>query len=139
MADTILRRMGMPDQWLDDCLESAADHARRAAVRARAREIWTGKVSANPLAKSLRLPFATVQRALREETFGRAWSRLERVSPVLRRRIVSIGQLQHETVAARAIVEEIRATGCFSESVHRGDIESFASVRGHEVVALPAE
>ena len=139
MADTILRRMGMPDQWLDDCFESAADHARRASVRARAREIWTGKVSANPLAKSLRLPFATVRRALREETFGRAWSRLERVSPVLRRRIVSIGQLQHETVAACAIVEEIRATGCFSESVYRGDIESFASVRQPESVALPAE
>jgi len=139
MADTIARRMGEPDQWLDDCLEPAANHARRAELRARVREIWSGEVSAKPLARLLRLPFATVQSVLREETFGRAWSRLERASPVLRRRIVPIAQLGQETIAAREIVEDIRATGCFNEPVYRGDTVSFASAKEHEAVALPAE
>jgi hypothetical protein len=139
MADTIARRMKEPDQWLDDCLEPAADHARRATLRARAREIWTGKISAIALAKLLRLPLTTTQFALRKASFGRAWSCLERASPVLRRRMVPIGHLERETIAARTIVEDIRAAGCFNEPVYRGDSVSFASARQPEAVAVPAE
>jgi hypothetical protein len=137
MADTIARRMKEPDQWLDDCLEPALDHARRAALRAQAREIWREKFSAIALAESLRLSLATTRCALRGESFGRAWSCLEHASPVLRRRIVPIWQLEQETIAARAIVEDIRATGCFSKSACRGDIVSFASAKRHEAVAVP--
>jgi GT2 family glycosyltransferase len=139
MADTIARRMKEPDQWLDDCLEPAADHARRATLRARAREIWAEKIPAIGMAEALRLPLATTQSALRKASFGRAWSCLERSSPVLRRRMVPIGHLERETSAARAIVEDIRRAGCFNGPIYRADSVSFASARQPEAVAVPAE
>jgi glycosyltransferase involved in cell wall biosynthesis len=142
MADTIARRLREPDQWLDDNLEPALDHARRATLRTRAREAWSEQAlghSTSELANSLALPVATVRHALQATTFGRAWSDLERASPLLGWRAVPIGDLERETIMAGRIVEDIRATGRFNELIHRCDISSSASAPRHEAVAVPAE
>ena len=39
MADTLRRRLVRPDEWLDDCIEPAADRLRRATIRSRLRSI----------------------------------------------------------------------------------------------------
>ncbi len=110
MADTIARRLREPDKWLDEAMEPAADHARRAALRARAREIWTGRhASAVALAHALRLPVTTVRRALKAPAFGGGWSELERQSPKLQRRAVPVSELDRETAHARAIIADIGA------------------------------
>jgi glycosyltransferase involved in cell wall biosynthesis len=142
MADAIARRLREPDQWLDDNLEPALDHARRAMLRAHAREAWSEQLSghsASTLANSMELPVATVRHALQATTFGRAWSDLERTSPMLGWRAVPIGDLERETIAAGLIVEEIRATGRFNELIHRCDILSSVSAPRLEAVAAPAE
>jgi hypothetical protein len=108
MADTIARRLREPDEWLDDSMEPAADHALRAALRAHAREIWSERrASGKVLAEALRLPVATVRRALQTKTFGGGWSDLERASLILRRRVVPVRDLERETAHARAIIEGI--------------------------------
>jgi hypothetical protein len=112
MADTIARRMREGDKWLDDCLEPAADRVRRATLRAFMRRAWPRNPhgdSAAALAKALRLPPAIVSRAFEAATFGRAWGDLERASLVLRRRTVLAKDLERETIAARAIVDDLQA------------------------------
>jgi hypothetical protein len=110
MADTIARRLREPDRWLDENMEPAADHARRAALRARARDIWIGRhSSAVALANALRLSVTTVRRALKTPTFGGGWSELERRSLKLQRRIVPVSELGRETARARAIIGDLGA------------------------------
>ena len=110
MADTIARRLLEPDQWLDEAMEPAANRARRAALRARARDIWTGRhSSAEALANALRLPIALVRQSLKVPTFGAAWSDLEKWSPTLGYRIVPVRELDRETDHARAIVKALGA------------------------------
>jgi glycosyltransferase involved in cell wall biosynthesis len=142
MADTIARRLREPDQWLDDNLEPALGRARRAMLRARARDVWSEKAWGQPssmLAKSLQLPAAIIRHAFSAATFGHAWSELERASPMLRWRAVPIGHLEQETITAGMIIEEIRTTGCFNEPISRCDIVSSASAPRPEAVAEPAE
>jgi hypothetical protein len=108
MADTIARRLREPDQWLDDAMEPAANRARRAALRARARNIWTGRdSSAEALANALRLPVALVRQSLKAPTFGTAWSDLEMRSPILGYRIVPVRELDRQTDHARAIIRAL--------------------------------
>jgi hypothetical protein len=110
MADTIARRLREPDQWLDEAMEPAANRARRAALRACARDIWTGRhASAEALANALRLPVASVRQLLKAPTFGAAWSDLESSSPTLGYRIVPAGELGRETDHARAIIRALGA------------------------------
>jgi hypothetical protein len=129
MADTIARRMRQPDQWLDECLEPANDHAVRALLRASARRLWagaTGNKSVTAIANALRLPAATVSRTLESETFGHGWNKLESASPAIQRRIVPVRELEWQMVRARKIVDDIRASGCVNAPIHRGDSASFA-------------
>jgi hypothetical protein len=110
MADTIARRLREPDQWLDEAMEPAANRARRAALRARARNIWTGRhASAEALANALRLPVALVRQSLKAPTFGAAWGDLERWSPILGYRIVPVCELDRQTDHARTIVRALGA------------------------------
>ncbi len=131
MADTIARRLREPDQWLDEAMEPAANRARRATVRARARDIWTGRhSSAEALAHALRLPVALVRQSLKAPTFGAAWEDLERWSPVLGYRIVPVRELARQTEHARAIV---RALGAAKRPA---DIDRSAAARSAET-AVP--
>jgi Glycosyl transferase family 2 len=108
MADTIARRLREPDQWLDDAMEPAANRTRRAALRARARNIWMGRdSSAEALAKALRLPVALVRQSLKAPTFGAAWSDLEKWSPILGNCIVPVREVERETDHARAIIRAL--------------------------------
>jgi hypothetical protein len=131
MADTIARRLREPDKWLDERMEPAADHARRAALRARAREIWAGRhSSAEALANALRLSVATVRRALKTPTFGGGWSELERRSPKLRQRLVPASDLDQEIAHARVIIGDLGAVK------HPGGIGHSAGARSPEA-AVP--
>jgi glycosyltransferase involved in cell wall biosynthesis len=136
MADTIARRLVESDRWLDDCLEPAIDRAHRAVIRTSAREVWADHISARALARVLRLPVATVRRALEVETFGGGWDDLERESPVLRRRPVLVKDLARETDIARAIIGGIGASEVSGQK-HPADIVRFVSARRSEV-AVPA-
>jgi GT2 family glycosyltransferase len=97
MADTMRRRMCRPDAWLDDCLEPAADTARRVLLRRTARAHWI-KCSdrIEELARSLGLYPAVVAQCLLAPTFGAAWQTLEEHSPVLRRRLIPAADLEAE-------------------------------------------
>jgi hypothetical protein len=127
MADTIARRLRESDQWVDEHMEPAADRARRAALRARARDVWTGRhPSVVALAHALRLSVTSVRRALKSPTFGSGWSALERQSQVLQRRIVAVSELDRETAHARAIIGDLGAV------IRPGGIGPSAAVRSAE-------
>ena len=103
MADTIRRRLGGPDPYLDDRLEPALDCVRRAISRRTLRTVFDTGVGAAPLAKRLDLPLERVQ-ALLAGSFGTAWCALEAESPVLRRRLVPVTDVLAQTEAAEAIL-----------------------------------
>jgi hypothetical protein len=139
MADTIARRLLLPDQWLDDCLECADTHVRRAMLRASAREAWTEcATDVSSLAAALRLSVAKVQSALEAETFGRAWCDLECASSALLRRKVPVKDVARETRKAKAIVARLRNGDCLGATVHRADNERFSGGGQHEEIGVSA-
>jgi hypothetical protein len=111
MADTMRRRIGQPDAWLDDCLEPTADAARRARLRGTARAYWRKRDTryVEHLAAVLQLPEAVVREALDGRMFGAAWQSLEDFSPVLRRRLIPAYDLDREIEKADALLETLRA------------------------------
>jgi hypothetical protein len=111
MADTMRRRIGQPDAWLDDCLESAADTARRVLLRRMARAHWIKRSdTVSDLSASLRLAEPLVREMLLAPTFGAAWQTLEEHSPVLHRRLISAADLAAEIRNAADVLQALRAT-----------------------------
>jgi hypothetical protein len=110
MADTMLRRLYHPDPWLDDAAEAAVDRLHRATTRAVARQAWAAHengVLLSGLAALLQLPEDLVYATLRQDTFGMAWSALERASPTLQVRRVAASSIEQELQRALAIIDRL--------------------------------
>lgn len=103
MADTILRRLTVPDAYLDDRLEPAEDCARRAALRRMTRTAYEGNVSIDQLHGLLSMEERAIHAALLRPTFGSAWAALERSSPRLRRRRVPTAELPDQQARAEVL------------------------------------
>jgi len=112
MADTIRRRMVSPDKTLDDRLEPAIDAVRRASMRKVLRLAWSNPEQrysrAQILSELLLMRSTEIASLVSKLYFGTAWADLELRSPLLRRRTVSVAELEHETELARSILNECR-------------------------------
>jgi hypothetical protein len=115
MAETIRRRLVMPDEFLDDRLEPAATCALRASARGRLRPLYAGETHGLPaLAEELDLPVHVLTRALRARHFGMAWEAIEAASPSLARRRVATACLAQEVEQAEAILRRLRPARPFA-------------------------
>lgn len=114
MADTIRRRMACVDEYLDDALEHVAEAARRAGLRARMRQAWSGldgdPMALQILAAGLHLPEDTISRLTACRYFGTAWAEIEETSPVLERRRVRLADLGGQTARAQRLVAALHAS-----------------------------
>ena len=116
MADTIRRRLVTPDTFLDDALEPAANHVRRARLRAEVRRLRQNQEDAPPwLSRDLGCDPALVGSALKQATFGVAWEMVEARAAGLTRSRVPVAALAQETRKARRIVADLRG----SRAVHQ--------------------
>ncbi|MBB3882382.1 glycosyltransferase [Acetobacter oeni] len=114
MAETIARRIRCQDEMLDDALEPAVVCLRRAQARVWLKSLmgaagWTEETtdSLRGLAAFLVLPFEDVMVQTEAHFCGRAWSVLERMSPVLRRQMVRRCDLGWQRAQAEAIVRDL--------------------------------
>jgi hypothetical protein len=98
MADTIRRRIGSVDEFLDNRLEPVADAVRRARLRVRIFRAWRGE-TVDTAGLNARLGLA-VEACLAVPFFGMAWAEIERRSPTLRRRRVALADLARQTARA---------------------------------------
>lgn len=103
MADTIRRRLTVPDAYLDDRLEPAEDCARRAALRRMIRTAYEGGAAIDQMHGLLSVEERAMHAALLRPTFGSAWAALERSSPRLRRRRVPTAELPGQQARAEAL------------------------------------
>jgi ribosome maturation factor RimP len=126
MADTIRRRLAGPDLYLDNRLEPASDCARRAVLRRTLRETYASDGSLDDLARLTKIGEPILRTVLRAETFGRAWLRLEDITPGLRRRLVPAADVARQTSLARAIRDALRRR----EAAERGSGVAEVSAHG---------
>ncbi len=129
MADTMRRRIVRQDEWIDDHLEPAVDNLRRAVLRARFSVAWEQAICPATLARHLRVPLARLSDSLAQAFLGAAWSTVEALSPVLRRRPVRRTDLAWETDAADAILARLRVAadsnpGASSEASFRTELDA---------------
>ena len=106
MADTIKRRISQQDIYTDDQVEPAEMAWRRVVMRATARMAWSGKSHPGSLAADLGLKADTLVQALGSPFFGQAWSAIQHMSPMLRRKQVRFTDLPAEIAEARRILAE---------------------------------
>jgi GT2 family glycosyltransferase len=107
MAESLSRRVAMPDLETDAALEPAVDAYRRVLARARLRGIGGDDRAAQSLARDLLIDPGVVAEALQGGSFGTAWAIVEKLSPVLHRRRVKFVELARETRQAMAIRETV--------------------------------
>ena len=100
MADTIRRRLGAPDPFIDDRLEPAVVCARRAVLRRLARRAYWTSAWPRGLEKRFALSRPVIAACLRRPTFGAAWEDIEALSPRLERRRVAVRDLPAQQAAA---------------------------------------
>ena len=132
MADTIRRRLMTPDAFLDDALEPAANHVRRARLRAEVRRLLQRQGDAPPwLARELGCDPALLALALKQGKFGMAWEMVEGMAAGLTRFRVPVAALAEETRKARRIVAELRGSRAV-QSAKR------SSVPDRGIIAPPA-
>jgi hypothetical protein len=108
MADTIRRRLSMPDPFLDERLEPAIDCARRATLRRRARHCFSDPALRDDFSRALRLDRRTLDAMFLQESFGAAWAEIEAASPVLRHRLVAVADLAEQMIRAELICARLR-------------------------------
>ena len=104
MADTIGRRLSAPDLYLDNALEPAAVHTRRAELRGLFRRAWGSpgrEARIDLLSLALGLSPRQVGGAFDGDHCGEAWSALELLSPVLTRHLVLAANVWRELAKAR--------------------------------------
>jgi len=109
MAETIRRRLAAHDEWADDALEPAIDAYRRALARARLRRLWAGEAGVQALGADLLIGAPAIREALRESYFGRAWARVQALSPVLARRRLAVGELARQVKQADLLRAQLPA------------------------------
>ncbi len=134
MADTIRRRLVTPDAFLDDALEPAANHVRRARLRAEVRRLLRRQENAPQwLARALGCDPASAASALKQGTFGMAWEMIEGMAAGLTRVRVPVAALAEETRKARRIVADLRG----SRTAHPAPAKR-SSMPDHGIIAPPA-
>ena len=132
MADTIRRRLVTPDAFLDDALEPAANHVRRARLRAEVRRLLLEQGEAPPwLSRELGCDPASVDSALKQATFGVAWEVIEGMATGLTMVRVPVAALADETRKARRVVANLRGSRA-AHPAKRGN------VRDRGVILPPA-
>ena len=132
MADTIRRRLVTPDAFLDDALEPAANHVRRARLRAEVRRLLLEQGEAPPwLSRELGCDPASVDSALKQATFGVAWEVIEGMATGLTMVRVPVAALADETRKARCVVANLRGSRA-AHPAKRGN------VRDRGVILPPA-
>jgi len=109
MAQTIARRARRQDRLTDDMLEPTVDAYRRVITRLRLRGSRLGVTAPDDLATDLLIAPHVLRAALQAPYFGEAWARIQRDSPVLRRRRVAFMDLARETRQAIALRDHLRA------------------------------
>jgi GT2 family glycosyltransferase len=100
MADTIRRRLMVPDLYLDDRLEPAEVCARRASLRHLTRAVYDGNGFPSALARELGIELRALRAFLTLPTFGSAWDGIEQISPRLVRQRVSTADLPRQQALA---------------------------------------
>lgn len=112
MAETLKRRLAGPDRWLDDCIEGAEPHYRRACARRALRALYNRPLGAvnwgeiEKAAAELALQPQNISRMLQEApSFGALWHTAETKSSALRRRRVRAKAISAEIAAALAIIQ----------------------------------
>jgi hypothetical protein len=108
MAETIRRRMGAPDLFLDDRLEPADHCARRAQARRKLRLCLTDATLLPAFAEETGLSQTALGHMLRSNTFGSAWAFVESESHVLKRQKVPIADLPNQMRRAQEICDLLR-------------------------------
>lgn len=107
MADAIRRRMVRQDEYADDQAEPVADAVRRYGLRGRVRQAWLSRRIDDELAGDLGIPLSRLSDALSRFFFGAAWTELERVSPLLKRRRVRFVDLCEEIAHAEYVLRHL--------------------------------
>jgi hypothetical protein len=115
MAETIKRRLVCQDDLTDAKLEPAIDAYRRAMARGSLIAAWEHKIDGMNLARDLLIDPGEIRTILRTEFFGRAWSRLQAVSPVLQRRCVAFADLPREIAIALGLREKLLSLDAATE------------------------
>ena len=108
MAATIARRMLVQDRWADDRLETPHAAMRRAQLRARSRQIWTGHLDTRDVAVALGLPPEDLAVLMRRPWFGSAWAAVEAASPLLRRAPIAMADLADGVRQAERLLGELK-------------------------------
>ena len=121
MADTIRRRMEMPDSFVDDALEPALDRVRRLRLRERLRHVRADVRRLPDLAGELGISKDYLADAAAALTFGMAWETLERECPSLAQRPVPTAGLEVELARAERILEGLLRIGAPSEVLEAAD------------------
>ena len=121
MADTIRRRLSSRDAFIDDRLEPAAEATRRARLRYRTRRVFKTGGAVGPIADLLGLSRDHLAMLLEGAHFGAAWTAIEAAAPSLRRRLVPVTRLAHETRVARTILDDLLVPAGLSTPVYRAD------------------
>jgi GT2 family glycosyltransferase len=108
MAETNLRRAMAQDDFVDEQIEPTVDAYRRILSRARLRAARDDEAARAGLARDLLVRPADLRAAMQERFFGAAWARVQRLSPVLRRRKIPFSQLARETRQALVLTAQLR-------------------------------
>ena len=107
MAETIARRIIRQDEFVDDGLEPVLVRLRRAALRARFRQVRVAGGGDATLARRLEVDPLLLAEALESRFFGQGWETVEAASPRLRRKGVSRVELAGEASAAAAVLRRL--------------------------------
>ncbi len=110
MADTIHRRLGRPDPFLDDRLEPVAASARRSEARRRLRAAFQSGDQAElfRILVILGCDPSTIKVLLQQRGFGAFWADVERDAPGLRRRRVAVASLPGQMARAVCLRDALR-------------------------------
>lgn len=121
MADTLQRRITVPDSPCDLRLEPADRAYFRATLRAHWRKRWPALPHDAAAMQSLRgvlaVDTASFTVARQVPTFEAAWQRLETMSAVLERHCLTPADLPGEILRARTLLESFARRGLVQEAV----------------------
>jgi hypothetical protein len=126
VADTLRLRSNDPAAYCDELLEPFRVAIKRAKWRGRLRRIWrAGKLDGRGAwTGELRIPAAEAKRICRGQSFGAAWSAIERQSPLFTRQLLTPAELPGQISGARRALARLRNAGLSA----REHIESEISV-----------
>lgn len=107
MAATLMARELEPELPCDELLESVAMTCKRATWRRELRQIWPASLPAI-WSERLNLAPSHLDALWAAPAFGQAWQSIENASRELKRRPMTMAELQSELVHLQALVEQLR-------------------------------